>query len=72
MSVPRVKGVVKLFKESQGYGFIKRDDGGKDVFVHARQLKDSHFAGDPQEGDKLEFEIEDRDKGPRAVNIARL
>jgi CspA family cold shock protein len=67
-----VTGVVKLFKADSGFGFIKRDDGGKDVFVHAKELKQSGVKGDLGEGDKIQFEVEERDRGPRAVNITRL
>lgn len=66
-----VTGVIKLYKSEQGYGFIQRDDDGKDVFVHARQLKDSNFTGEPGVGDRLSFEVQDGERGPRAVNISR-
>jgi CspA family cold shock protein len=65
------EGVVKFFNASKGFGFLQIE-GRPDVFVHARSLRQSKFAGDPKEGDKLKFEIEDSDKGPRAVNVARV
>ena len=67
-----VTGVVKLFKSEQGYGFIKRDDGGKDVFVHARQLKDSRFEGEPEEGERLAFEYRTASAARVLVNISRM
>lgn len=57
-------GTVKFFNESKGYGFIKPDDGSKDVFVHANGLKD-----EIQEGDKVSYDVEEGKKGLNAVNV---
>ncbi len=59
------KGIVKFFNTSKGFGFIKPDDGGKDVFVHANDIG----GADLQEGTKVEFEIVDGRKGPQASNV---
>jgi cold shock protein len=65
-----IKGKVKWFNGSKGYGFIERDDKEKDVFVHVSAVKDSgveHL----DEGDVLTFDIEDGTKGPSAVNLKK-
>ena len=65
-----IKGKVKWFNGSKGYGFIERDDKEKDVFVHMSAVKDSgveHL----DEGDVLTFDIEDGTKGPSAVNLKK-
>lgn len=66
-------GVVKFFNTEKGYGFIKPDDGGKDIFVHISAVQRSGLAA-LAEGQKLEFELEPdkRGKGPKAVNLAVL
>ena len=64
-----VKGTVAFFHERKGYGFIERedDDSDEDVFFHMEDVGGS----DLEEGDEVEFEIEQADKGPRAVNLQR-
>jgi CspA family cold shock protein len=64
------KGVVKWFNERKGYGFISHDDGS-DVFVHHSGVEGNGFKT-LYEGDKVEFNIEDSDKGPRAVSVRRI
>ena len=61
-------GTVKWFNESKGYGFITRDDGGKDVFVHFSAIQGSGFRT-LNEGQKVSFDIEDGPKGPQATNV---
>ena len=61
-------GSVKWFNESKGFGFIAQDNGGDDVFVHFSSIQGSGFrslAG----GQKVTFEIEKGDRGPKAVNV---
>ena len=65
-----IKGKVKWFNGSKGYGFIERDDKEKDVFVHMSAVKDS-CVGYLDEGDVLTFDIEDGKKGPSAVNLKK-
>lgn len=65
------KGKVKWFSDAKGYGFIERDDGGKDVFVHHSAVEGVGFRS-LAEDDAVEFEIEDGPKGPRAVNVVKV
>lgn len=64
------EGTVKWFNESKGFGFISREEGG-DVFVHFSSIQGDGFKT-LAEGDKVSFEIEDGDKGPKAVNVVKL
>ena len=65
-----LKGKVKWFNGKKGYGFIERSDGNKDCFVHASQVREAGLRF-LNEGDELEFEIEDGDKGPSAVKLKK-
>ena len=65
-----IKGKVKWFNGSKGYGFIERDDKEKDVFVHMSAVKDSGVDY-LDEGDVVSFDIEDGQKGPSAVNLKK-
>jgi len=60
-------GVVKWFNEKKGFGFISKEDGG-DIFVHYTGIAGDGFKS-LREGAAVEFEIEDSDKGQRAVNV---
>jgi cold shock protein len=66
----RQTGTVKFYNSQKGYGFIKPDDGGKDVFVHVTAVERSGI-GELMEGMKISFETEPdkRGKGPKAVNL---
>ncbi len=66
----RVTGTVKWFNASKGYGFIAHD-GGKDVFVHYSAIQMDGYRT-LNEGDKVEFTIEDGAKGPQAVNVTKV
>jgi CspA family cold shock protein len=63
-----MNGTVKWYNSRKGYGFIEVEDG-KDIFVHRSQVPMGTFLN---EGDKVEFEIEEDDKGPKAVNVKKL
>ncbi len=61
-------GKVKWFNAEKGYGFITRDDGEKDVFVHYSAITGSGFKS-LKEGDSVEFEVVQGDKGPQAKDV---
>lgn len=65
-----VKGKVKWFNEKKGYGFIEREDGG-DVFVHFSAIKGDGFKT-LAEGQTVEFEIIQGEKGPQAANVMKI
>ncbi|MBS7540635.1 cold-shock protein [Ancylobacter lacus] len=63
-------GTVKFFNTEKGYGFIRPDDGGRDVFVHVSAVTRSGL-GTLSEGQRVNFEVEPdkRGKGPKAVDL---
>ena len=69
----RVTGTVKLFNAAKGYGFIAPADGGKDLFVHYSSIQDSGGGyRSLNEGDQVEFNVEEGQKGPQATNVTRV
>ncbi|OGL95347.1 cold-shock protein [Candidatus Uhrbacteria bacterium RIFOXYB12_FULL_58_10] len=62
-------GTIKTLTE-KGFGFITPEGGDKDVFFHMSSLSDLDF-NDLKVGDAVSFDVEDSDKGPRAVNVTR-
>ena len=62
------QGTVKWFNDSKGYGFITPDDGSPDVFAHFSEIQGDGFKT-LAEGQKVDFEVQQGDKGPRATNI---
>jgi CspA family cold shock protein len=63
-------GTVKWFDETKGYGFITSEDGG-DIFVHYSSIQGDGFKS-LVEGDSVSFEVEQGEKGPKAVNVEKL
>lgn len=61
------KGTVKWFNDSKGFGFIQSDDG-QDVFVHHTEIKMDGYRS-LKEGDRVEFEMGQGPKGPKAMNV---
>ena len=64
-------GTVKWFNSDKGYGFITPDDGGKDLFVHHSEIKTSGYAT-IDEGQKVEYEVGEGQKGPCAKSVTPL
>jgi cold shock protein len=63
-------GVVKFFNSERGYGFVKPDDGGRDVFVHITAVEQAGLKS-LNEGQRISFDVEPdkKGKGPKAVNL---
>jgi CspA family cold shock protein len=64
------KGTVKWFNGAKGYGFIQRPNGG-DVFVHFKSIVGDGYRT-LEEGDQVEFEIEQGPKGPQAAKVSKV
>lgn len=59
-------GAVKFFNETKGFGFIKPDNGGSDVFVHITALNGLQTLDNEQ---RVSFDVEDGRRGPQAINV---
>jgi CspA family cold shock protein len=64
------QGIVKWFNEKKGFGFIQQDGGG-DLFVHYTAIKAAGFKS-LQEGQRVQFEVETTDRGPKAKNVETI
>ncbi len=67
----RILGTVKWFSRVKGYGFISPDDGTKDVFVHYSAIQGEGYRN-LEEGQRVEFSVEDSAKGPQAATVFGL
>ncbi len=63
-------GTIKSLVADKGFGFIIPEDGGKELFFHSSALVGVTYA-DLAAGDKVTYEVEESDKGPRAANVNR-
>lgn len=63
-------GKVKWFDDQKGYGFLEKDDGSGDVFVHFSAISGEGYKS-LAEGDAVEFEVTESDKGPKAANVVK-
>ena len=61
-------GTVKFFNPTRGFGFISPEDGTKDVFVHISAVEQAGM-GSLAEGQKVSFDIQPDDRGPKAINL---
>jgi CspA family cold shock protein len=66
----RLRGTVKWFNGEKGFGFITREDGEKDCFVHHTAIVGEGFKN-LNEGEAVEFEVVQGPKGPAAANVTR-
>jgi len=69
-SMARITGTVKWFNDAKGYGFLSRE-GGPDVFVHFSAIQGNGFKS-LAEGDRVEFEIVQGQKGPQAADVTKV
>ncbi|HET6228634.1 MAG TPA: cold-shock protein [Longimicrobiaceae bacterium] len=67
----RTTGTVKWFNDAKGFGFITPEDGQKDCFVHYSGIAGSGFKS-LAEGDRVEFDLVQGEKGPAAENVSRV
>lgn len=67
----REVGTVKWFNDQKGYGFIAPESGAKDVFVHHSAIMGQGYKT-LREGERVEFEVEQGEKGPAAINVEHL
>ena len=66
-----ITGTVKWFNDRKGFGFLTREDGEKDVFVHHSAIQAQGFKS-LAEGEKVEFDVVQGQKGPAAENVVKL
>ncbi len=64
-----MKGEVKFFNTMKNFGFIKPEEGDEDLFVHESDVESMGYLN---EGDNVEFETEQSDRGPRAINVKKV
>lgn len=67
----RTTGTVKWFNDSKGFGFVAPEDGSKDCFVHHSAINGDGFKT-LEEGERVEFDVVQGQKGPAAENVTRL
>ena len=63
-----MRGTVKWFNDTKGFGFITPSDGSSDVFVHHTSIESEGYRS-LNEGDQVEFEVTEGEKGPKATNV---
>lgn len=68
-----IDGKIKWFNDEKGYGFIEQDNGGKDIFVHFRQVNNADGGRvSLEDGQRVTFEVGEGQKGPQAENVTPL
>ena len=65
-------GTVKWFNDSKGFGFISLEDGSKDVFVHHTAIQSGGEFKSLAEGDQVQFDVVQGEKGPAAENVTKI
>ncbi|MDZ7694896.1 MAG: cold shock domain-containing protein [Balneolaceae bacterium] len=66
------QGTVKWFDAEKGFGFIKPNEGGKDIFVHRNNIENLGYNQGLEDGENVEFEVEETPKGLSAINVNSL
>ncbi len=66
------QGTVKFFDTQKGFGFIKPDEGGDDVFVHRNNVENLDYDQGLEDNESVEFEVEETPKGLSAINVSSL
>lgn len=66
------QGKIKFFDSQKGFGFIKPDEGDKDIFVHRNNIEDLGFDQGLEDGEAVEFDVEETPKGLSAINVRSL
>ena len=64
-----MQGKVKFFNTMKNFGFIQPEDGSDDLFVHLSDIEDDGYL---KEDDEVEFDAEEGERGPRAVNVKKI
>lgn len=66
------QGKIKFFDTKKGFGFIAPDDGGDDIFVHRNNVENLDYNQGLEDGEAVEFEVEETPKGLSATNVKSL
>ncbi len=66
------QGKIKFFDSQKGFGFITPDDGGKDIFVHRNNIEDLGYNEGFEDGEAVEFEVEETPKGLSATSVKSI
>lgn len=65
-------GKIKWFDAEKGYGFIEPEDGSKDIFVHKNNIENLGYQEGLNDGEEVEFDVEETDKGLSAIDVRRV
>ncbi len=68
----RKTGVIRNFNDKKGFGFVRPDDGTKDCFVHRSEIRNARGKGAFADGTRVEFDVQDSERGPRAVDVCEV
>ena len=63
------QGKIKFFDTKKGFGFIAPDEGGKDIFVHRNNVENLGYDEGFEDGETVEFDVEETPKGKSAINV---
>jgi CspA family cold shock protein len=66
------QGKIKFFDTKKGFGFIAPDEGGEDIFVHRNNVENLDYNQGLEDGEAVEFEVEETPKGLSATNVSSL